>query len=118
MDKQRIEIGDCPLLPVIGRERIVPVVGVIESRVEAAEEGSHGQVDAPVAVINGRVDEHGLVFVIAEEVAGRRRAAPAEGQTFDVCRRRVFSQRTRSRQTPSPWRRAGGSGGKIAGSCR
>ena len=70
MDKQRIEIGDCPLLPVIGRERIVPMVGVIESRVEAAEEGSQGQVDAPVAVINGRVDEHGLVFVIAEEVAG------------------------------------------------
>lgn len=99
MDEQRIEIGDCPLLPVIFGQGIMGCIGLVERRVEAAEERGHGEVDTAMAVMNGRVDEDGPALVVAEEIAGRRRLAPAEGQTQNVCRRR-----------------AGGSGSKIAGS--
>jgi hypothetical protein len=69
VNEEGIEVGDLPLLAVVGREGVVVVVGFIEDGVEAAEEGGHGEVDATMAVVYGGVDEHGLLVGIAEEIA-------------------------------------------------
>jgi hypothetical protein len=47
----------------------VVVVSRVEFLVEAAEEGGHGEVHAAMAVVYGRIDEDGLLVVVAEEVA-------------------------------------------------
>ena len=70
MDEKGIEVCDLPLPAIVGWERIGVVVGFIESGIEAAEEGRHGQVHASMAEVGRRVDEDRLVVVVAEEVAG------------------------------------------------
>lgn len=81
MDEQGIEIADLPLLAVVGGEGIVVSVGFIEDRVEAAEEGRHGEIDAAMAEICGRVDEYGVARGVAEEVAAPK-IAVEQGRWF------------------------------------
>jgi len=70
MDEQRIEVSDCPLLPVIRGQGIMPGIGLVEGRVEGAKEGGHGEIDAAVAIVAGGVDEDGPTPIVAEEIAG------------------------------------------------
>ena len=68
MDQQGIEVANLPLLPVIGRERKMISVGLVEGRLEAAKESGHGQVHAPMAEVDGRIDQHRPAALIAEKV--------------------------------------------------
>ena len=70
MDEQGVKIADIPLPAMIGGKWVVIVVSLIEGLFEAAKEGSHGQIDATVSIVDGGVDEDGVTGGVAEEVAG------------------------------------------------
>jgi hypothetical protein len=69
MDEQGIEIADLPLLFIVGGKRIMPGIGLIEGRLETAEEGRHGKVHAAMPIVGGRVDEDGLPAVVTKKIA-------------------------------------------------
>ena len=81
MNEEGIEVGDFPLLAVVGWEGVVVGVCFIEGGGEAAKEGGHGEVDATMAEVYGGVDEYRLFVGIAEEVTAPQ-VAVEEGGWF------------------------------------
>ena len=68
MDQKRIKVGDFPLLQVIFGKWVNVIIGLVEGRLEAAEQGGHGQVHVTVAEINCRIDEDSLAGSVTEKI--------------------------------------------------
>ena len=56
VDKQRIQVTDCPLLLVVQRKGEMVVVGFIKRGPEAAKKRGHSKVHRTVAVINSGIN--------------------------------------------------------------
>jgi len=76
----------------------MPGVCFVKRPVEAAEEGSHGQVHAPVSIIDRRVDEHGVTSLVAKKVAAPQIDCMTEQGSNSVG--------TERRSRAQPWRGA------------
>ena len=74
----------------------MPGVCFVKRPVEAAEEGSHGQVHAPVSIIDRRVDEHGVTSLVAKKVAAPQIDCMTEQGSNSVG--------TERRSRAQPWR--------------
>lgn len=57
MDEQGVEVGDLPLFLATRMKGIMPVIGLIKRRFKATKQGGYGEVNAPMAKVDGGIIE-------------------------------------------------------------